>query len=613
MRSFGHTRRRTYAALGAVALATIMTASAVWTPANAAVTSPPNQRDWQNRIAQVPQPGKGCFLAEYPTMEWQATACAPARNLPQPPHHGARPLVVGNGDDVAAQVPAGFISTAIGSFDSVVNVTSESGPIGNSGPSIANAYTLQMNTNFFASTACAGSPNPGCQGWQQFVYENDGSSGAAYIQYWLIKYNAPCPGGVGWNTFSFVGSSDVYCWKNNTGGAVGVPNQPITNLANLSLTGQVSAGGDSVTLFDGGTAYTRVGDNAVNAAAGWDTAEFNLFGDGGDSSGGGTASFNSGAALTVRTRTIYGGTAAPLCVATGFTAEKNNLSFGTPAPPASPPGPAMRFIEDTVGGASSNCAAASTIGDVHAHTVAGLAYDFQAVGDFELAQVGSDFEVQARHVSGAPTWPNASVNQAVGTRMGSTTVAVCNGPRLVVDGRDARIPQGGVISLASGVDITLAGGTYVVTDQGGNSVRITPHPGYLNVDVGVGTWPTKVRGLLGNPDNDVKLLEASDGTIFSVPLSFQDLYGHYGDSWRVKPSESLLAPCGTKVEESNPTKPFFADDLQPDLRKRAEYLCLRAEVQQAWLDACTLDVAVLGEAAAAEYVGKPPPVLDGNR
>jgi hypothetical protein len=614
MRSFGRTRKRTYPALGAAVLASILAASAVWAPANAAESRQPSQRDWQNKVVQVSQPAKGCFTAEYPNLEWRATACAAVPDLPQPPKRGSRPLVVGNGNDIAAQVPSGFISTAIGSFDSVVNVTSESGPIGNSGPSIANAYTLQLNTNFFASTACAGSPNPGCQGWEQFVYANDGSSGVAFIQYWLIQYNAPCPGGVGWNTFSFTGSSDIYCWKNNTGGAVAVPNQPITNLANLSLSGDVSASGDSVTLFDGGTAYTRVGDNAVNAAAGWNIAEFNVFGYGGNSSGGGTASFNSGAALTVRTRTIYGGTAAPLCVAVGFTAEKNNLSFGTPAPAATPPGPAVSFIEDTVGGASSNCAAASTIGDVHAHTVAGLAYDFQAVGDFVLAQVDPDFEVQARHESGAPTWPNTSVNQAIGTRMGKTTVTVCSGPNLVVDGRGIDLKDGSTISFASGVDITLVGGVYVVTDQSGNSVRVTPHPGYLNVSVGVGTWPTRVRGLLGNPDNDVKLLEASDGAIFNVPLSFEDLYYRYGDSWRVKPTDSLLSPCGARVEESNPTKPFFADDLEPDIHQRAMSICLEAGVREAWLDACTLDVAVLGDkAAAAEYVGKPPPVLDGNK
>ncbi|GAB1693552.1 hypothetical protein [Krasilnikovia sp. M28-CT-15] len=600
--------------LGAMALTTIL-ASALWSPASAAQPPRPGQRDWQNSIAAAPRPGRGCYTATYPKLMWRAVGCVSAPDIPQPPHRGPRPLVIGNGSDIAARVPSGFISTAIGSFDSVVNVTSESGPIGNSGPPIANAYTLQLNTNFFASTACAGSPNPGCQGWEQFVYGNDGSSGAAFIQYWLLQYNAPCPAGVGWNTFSFAGDTDIYCWKNNTGGAVGVPNQPITNLGALSLSGQANAGSDSVTLFNGATAYTRVGDNAVNAAVGWDTAEFNVFGYGGNSSGGGTASFNSGAALTVRTRTIYGGTAAPLCVATGFTAEKNNLSFGTPAPAMTSPGPAVKFVEDTVGGAATTCAAASTLGDVHAHTVAGLSYDFQAVGDFELAQVGPDFEVQARHISGAPTWPNASVNQAVATRMNGTAVAVCGGPRLVVDGRAIQLREGKPLSLPSGVDIWHTGGAYVVTDQSGNSVRITPHsaPDYMDVSVGVGTWPTKVRGLLGNPDNNVGLLEASDGTVFRVPLSFEDLYQRYGDSWRVTPTDSLLAPCGTKVEESNPAKPFFAEDLEPKIRERGMSICRQAEVQDAWIDACTLDVAVLGEKAAAVYVGKPPPVLDGNR
>jgi hypothetical protein len=611
MRSFGRTRKKTYAALSAVALATIVVASAAWAPANAAENPQPSQRDWQNEIAQVPQPAKGCFTASYPRAQWRKAQCAPAPDIPMTPPHGPRPLVIGNTDDISAKVPSGFISTAIGSFDNVTNVTSESSPIGNSGPPVADAYTLQVNTNFFASTACAGSPNPGCQGWEQFVYANDGSSGLVFIQYWLLSYNAACP--ATWTQFTFSGGTTIYCYRNNSGGAAVVPNQPITNLANLSLSGSVSATSDSATLFVGSTPYSVTGDNSVNAAAGWDTAEFNVFGYGGNSSGGGTASFNSGAALTVRTRTVYGGTAAPLCVGYGFTGEYNNLSFGTPAPAATPPGPAVSFIEDTVGGASTNCAAASTIGDVHAHTVAGLAYDFQAVGDFELAQVGPDFEVQARHVSGAPTWPNASVNQAIGTRMGSTSVTVCSGPRLVVDGRGVQLTDGRTVSLPSGVDITLTGGAYVVTDRSGNSVRVTPHPGYLDVSVGVGTWPTRVRGLLGNPDNNVKLLEASDGTVFSVPLSFDDLYHRYGDSWRVKPSASLLAPCGTKVEESNPTKPFFADDLEPDIRKRATSICLQAGVRDAWLDACTLDVAVLGEKAAAVYVGKPPPVLDGNK
>jgi hypothetical protein len=113
-----------------------------------------------------------------------------------------------------------------------------------------------------------------------------------------------------------------------------VPNQPITNvnLGQLSLTGTVGAGGDSVTLWTGSTPHAMMGDNAVNAAAGGQIANFNVYGDGGNSAGGGQASFTSGSTIVTRTRIIYGGTAPPNCVVGAFTGETNNLSFGPNAP-----------------------------------------------------------------------------------------------------------------------------------------------------------------------------------------------------------------------------------------------------------------------------------------
>ena len=591
-------------------LGSVLLVLSVATVANAADPARPGLRDWQNQVSKVSRPASaGCFTTEYPATDWRPAACVASPKVPMTPKDGARPLVVGNGSDVAARVPAGsFIQTAIGSFENV-NVSSGSGPIGNTGPSIANAYTLQMNTNFFASTACAGSPNPGCRGWEQFVYANDGSNGFVFIQYWLLNFNTTCPGG--WNQFQFGGGGDIFCFRNNGGGATLVPNQPASNLGNLSLSGQASAAADSATLFVGTTAFTRTGDNSVNAAAGWNTAEFNVFGFGGNEDGGGMFSFNPGASMTVRNRVIYGGRAAPTCVATGFTGETNNLSFGPSAPMPSQPGPALIFNQHS-GGSVANCAAAVTVGDVHAHTVAGLYYDFQGVGDYTLAEVGPDFEVQARHISGAPTWPNTSINQAIGARLGKSRVAVCAGPSLVVDGEKVELKDEPLV-LPTGVNVTKTGnGKYVITDEEGNSVTVTPRNGYLDVEVGVGTWPTKVRGLLGNPDNNVKLLESRDSTVFSVPLSFDDLYSKYGDSWRVKPSDSLLSVCGEKTEESNPDKPFFARDLDPKIRERAQAICRQKEIAAGWLEACTLDVAVLGKEAAAWYVGKPPPVLDGN-
>ena len=82
------------------------------------------------------------------------------------------------------------------------------------------------------------------------------ATGRAFIQYWLIKYNTACPAGQNWNQFSFPGSTDIYCFRNDQRGAVSVPNQPITNLAQLSLSGTVSASSDSVTMFAGNSAFT---------------------------------------------------------------------------------------------------------------------------------------------------------------------------------------------------------------------------------------------------------------------------------------------------------------------------------------------------------------------
>src|SRR5262249_21099047 len=121
------------------------------------------RKDWALSMHKKPAPKKGCFTVSYPSNEWKEVVCAPMRHIPMVPRRGARPFVVGNANDVSAAAPSGFISQTIGHFENVTNVTSESGPIGNSGPSVANAYTLQINTNQFASTACNGSPNANCK------------------------------------------------------------------------------------------------------------------------------------------------------------------------------------------------------------------------------------------------------------------------------------------------------------------------------------------------------------------------------------------------------------------------------------------------------------------
>lgn len=531
--------------------------------------------------------------------------------------NGPRPNVVGNGNDISGQAPSGHISQAIGDFENVTDVTSESGPVGNAGPSLANTYTLQINTDFFGGTSvCAASPNPDCQGWEQFVYEND-SVGFAYIQYWIIAYNANCPAGQGWNQIALYGGT--YCWKNNSAGPVSVPFQPITDMANWTFSGHVSSMGDSVTMSTGTQAYTQSGDNAVDAANGWTIAEFNIFGDGGDSSGGGTASFNTGASANTRTEIVYGGTTAPDCAAKGFTAEMNNLSFGPTAPTATVPGPAVIFQESTAGGATSNCAAASTIGDTHLHTFQGLLYDFQATGDFTLAEVDPNFSVQTRQVSGAPTWPNATVNKAVAARFGKTRVGIClappggdQTPRVNVDGRLTAVRDGSTLALPEGVGLSRQGNVYQITSEGGDSVNATVNASWINVVVGLGKWPSSVSGLIANANGGVNQIETSDGLVLTNPFAFDDLYHRYADSWRVSSGDSMLSVCGGQkgVENGAPSGPFFANDLETSVQEKARGVCTAAGVTPGPLfDACTLNVAVIGDDAAAKvFVGAIPPV-----
>jgi len=580
------------------------------------------RKEWRDEMLRKAAPKKGCFKAAYPQTEWQQVPCVAPPNIPAIPRHGPRPAVVGNNNDISAGAPSGHITQAIGHFENVTNVTSESGPIANAGSSIADTYTLQINSDFFTgSTACAGSPNPGCQAWEQWIYWNTPSSGrSASMQYWLISYNKNCPAGQNWNQIALFGTS---CWKNSAN-AVAVPNQPITNMANWRFTGTSTSTGDSVTMSTGTNVYTTNGDNAVAASTAWTMAEFNIFGYGGDNAGnGGTASFNAGASAETRTEIIYGGTTAPNCVAQGFTAEMNNFSFGPTAPAATAPGPAVIFSESIAGGATSNCAAATTIGDTHLRTFNGLFYDFQAAGDFTLAEVDPGLSVQTRQVSGAPTWPNATVNKAVAARFGTTKVAICLAPQgsnqsanVHVNGKPTTVEDGKTLELPGGVDIARQNNVYQITSEGGDSVRATVNPSWIDVAVGLGHWPSSVHGLIANPNGNVNQIETRDHAVLTNPFNFDDLYHRFADSWRVTEGDSLLSACDAEkvIEVGIPKRPFYAKDLEPGIREKTQGVCAAAGVKPGpLLEACTLDVAVIGQDAAAKaFVDAIPPAAVGT-
>ncbi len=572
--------------------------------------------DWHVAIAQIPAPGKGCFEAEYPSLQWREVGCVAPSNYLFLPKQGPRPFNVGNGNDIAAQAPSGHISTAIGSFDSTTTgVTGEKGQVNGQGAQVQDAYSLQVNTDPFASPAiCAGANNPSiCRGWEQFIYESDGTAAysAAFIQYWILWYDKACP--AGWTGPISIGGGHTGCVRNSSA-AVSVPNQPINNanLQTLALSGTVTPTSDSVTMAYNGGAKTVAGNNYLAVAAGWTISEFNMFGD----AGGGQANIQgAGAHVVTRNRITYGGNAPPNCIVRGYTGETNNLNFAS-APGASSPGPAIIFSQDNPGLYSANCAYASSVGDTHLDTVMGLHYDFQAQGDVVVAQADPDFVVEARQVSGAPNWPNAAVNKAIATQMGQDAVAVCLNPdqvpELFVNGRLIELEDGHVFSTSDGVDIWRFGPVYNVTDQNGNSLKAETHPGWINASVGFGQWPADVTGLVANANGNVNQIATRYGDVLTAPFWFRHFYRDYADSWWLNFDQSLLWVCGA-IDNGNPQAPFYAKDLPRELYQHARGVCTNAGVQgNALLDDCTLDVAVIGDDSAADFfVNARQPVAEG--
>ena len=577
---------------------------------------------WRRALLTTPRPSNGCFTAVFPEREWRPEPCKLAT-----PHKAYLPnagvisrvdTVGGSGPDFTATV-TGHISQSEGSFDSATGITS------------SGAYTLQLNTDFFKTTACSGSSggmNGTCRGWEQFVYTSDGS---AFIQYWLIQWgpggsmcptprHSACDGSHvfsdGWCPFT-LSDGFVYCAVNAGSEPSGVSSKSLSAVGSLKLSGAAASGGanDSIIFTDSGTPHTASGDNRFSdLGSQWQQAEFNVFGDG----GGSQVAFNSGANLRVRNEVLSGTNTGPGCSLKSFTAESSNLTLSN-TPPGSPsptPGPALVFDQQNPApsGAVASCLDAVSFGDTHLTTFGGLMYDFQAKGDYLLMQAGPEFTVQARQVSGAPTWPNASVNRAVAVQTGKNRVGVCLGGRVAVNGKPVSLRDGQRRTLTGGGAVIRRADTYIVLDPNGHTMRATMHPTNIDVTVGLGRWPMHVTGLLANQDS-VRVVAARDGAPLTSPFAFEELYGHYRQSWQVPSKESILSDCGGAAEAGPPKAPFFVRDLPRDKVQQYEAICARSGVKEGPLfDACTIDVAVIGPKAAEAYRARiaPVPVAVGD-
>jgi hypothetical protein len=224
------------------------------------------------------------------------------------------------------------------------------------------------------------------------------------------------------------------------------------------------------------------------------------------------------------------------------------------------------------------------IGDVHVHTVDGVAYDFQAVGEFTLLRNGAGMEIQVRQTP-VPTANPAtdsytgltacvSINTAVAARLGSHCISLQPGrePRRLhfyLDGKPAEFPTQGIDLGSHRLSVFDADGEIGLRldYDDGTVVTFTPRFWDANqvayIDVSVTNTPAH-EGVMGIVPHDTWLPRLRNGTNLGpmpgpMPASLHDryvaLYKTFADSWRVTDKTSMFV-----YEAGTSTKTFTDHD-----------------------------------------------------
>jgi hypothetical protein len=280
------------------------------------------------------------------------------------------------------------------------------------------------------------------------------------------------------------------------------------------------------------------------------------------------------------------------------------------------------------------------IGDPHVHTVNGVAYDFQAVGEFTLLRDGEWMEIQVRQTPVATANPIpdlyssltacVSINTAVAARVGSHRIAFQpgrEGTRLefYLDGKPAQLPTEGIDLDSNRVSAFDANGEIGLrlNYDDGTVVTATPvlwsahNVWYIDVSV----YSTSAHeGVMGIIPRDNWLPRLRDGNdLGPMPPSLHDrylaLYETFANSWRVTKETSLFvyapgtstatftdrdwpaekAPCDLKPQFQVPG----VDVLRGMPLYEAEAIC-RVVTDKDLNANCVFDVATTGDEIFAE-------------
>ena len=259
--------------------------------------------------------------------------------------------------------------------------------------------------------------------------------------------------------------------------------------------------------------------------------------------------------------------------------------------------------------------ASRTFGHPHFMTFDRMDYDFQAVGEFVLTRSTIDeTEVQIRLEQFDPQYEDFTIITAAAMNVAGDAVAFDedresfeNVPDLRINGAATDLPEMGSapMALPNGGTITRAGRTFMVAwPDGQTRVDVRQSATVMGMIVEPMLAPmysANLEGLLGTADGNSETdFTLRDGTVLIPPLSFDELYRDFGDSWRITDEESLFG-TPTFANLDVPTQHITTEDLDPQAVADAEEVCASYGVKDPILmDNCVFDVAITGDERFAE-------------